>query len=142
MGLFLALGGALDAGANGTQDALPMHLELPPPHDVTAKDNGVSGLAPATTVTQLPYRGSTEYLPPAMPRSGSAYRNFIGRFSVSEIVEPNATPDVRMELNSRVGAQWGIDGQRPSLAYRMSRTTVMRLRANRHGARVVLHVKY
>lgn len=137
--LFLALTGAMNAGADDTR---PMHLELQPPHDVLAEDDGVSNLAPATAVTQLPYRSSIEYLSPVLPRSGSAYRNFIARFSVSEIVERNAAPDLRMDLNSRVGVQWGMDGQRPSLAYRMSRDTVVRLRGSRHGARVIMHLKY
>lgn len=140
-GFFFTLVALMDAGAVevSADDAPAIHVAIQPQRDVIIEDDAVSNFSPATPITQLPYRSSIEFRYTATPRSDPVSRDFLARFSVSEIMESRTSPTMRLTLNSRMGVQWSLDGQRPSLEYRLSGNAVMRLRGSRHSARLVMH---
>lgn len=141
MGFLFALGDPTGARAIEirTADAPVIQSAMPPQRDAIVEEDVVSNFSPVASITQLPYRGAIESRYMVAPRSDPVYRDFLARLSVSEAMGSNTAPIMRLALNSRVGVQWSLDGQRPSLEYRFSDNAVMRFRGSRHGARLVMH---
>ena len=96
----------------------------------------------APPIASLPQLSSREFRYTATPRLDPLYLDFLALFTFSETLEGNTSAALRLPLNARVGVQWNLDGQRPSLDYRFSSNTVVRLRGSRHGARLVLQAKF
>lgn len=141
IGVFFTLGALVDAAAVeiSADDAPAIHVAIQPQPDVIAEDDAATNISSETPITQVPYRSSFEFRHTAKPRSDLVYRDFLARFSVSEIMKNKTSPTMRLTLNSRVGVQWSLDGQRPSLEYRLSGSAVIRLRGSRHSPRLVMH---
>ena len=136
-----ALSAAMDAAASdpATEAA---QLSTPPQLDLTAGEEAAFDSRQTAPLAPSHHLSSREFRYTATPRLDPLYLDFLALFTYSETLEGNSSAALRLPLNAQVGVQWNLDGQRPSLDYRFSSNTVVRLRGSRHGARLVLQAKF